>query len=967
MAGTVIKGDLQVIVDAMELEVKLSFSPAKEGPEWSGDGVLKLLGEKRFSPLPSPKFIEEILQRFAKAKGPVAEIMIKGEAPQDPVPEKVTWSDLPVPPELAPLIPEASAKAGPPELFQIKVEKIKRETVVSKPGPLPFLPPKKEVVVTYDKNEIQEPVYVDPTVLDHAYAHKGERVGLVAPPKPGKPGKSVYGKPVPPDATLDTQFHLGAGLVRDKNEIKAERTGVVRIGKNWADMLPLSGHDWRIEKGSDGVSFLLYLEAGNPRLPMPQAVDIISAAVSQGGRTEDLLSESELTKLIQDTVFNGSSLQAHPLSRSMDGFAQVVVSSDALLATLHLRKALAGGSPLTLKAISDAIRTSRVRGFDAEKVKADILAFMQSQDVELKDYILVQGKEPGRGKDKEIRLTVSLLPEAERNGQMQRLVSDPKVVSILSTEAAFPLTECTDMALVQKGTHVASITQPPAGSPGMNVYGNEIPGIPGNDPDIDLYDGLSLRPPDIIAEKSGILCIKHVPPRFQAFILEYRDAQITVILTPDAMEARLSLIRESGPGKPLTAEAINNALAEAGVIRGIDGSAIAEALKKALETGSCESCVIARGEAAVPAGERSITWLVDLKAGPDGGGVIKKAPVKEGQVIARITETGTEGRAGFDVKGTVLPPEKGTGVKIQHDDSILEKPIERGQEWVAKRTGDLVFDGWTVKITSLYTIKSDVGPLTGNINFVGEVRIAGSVTSGFAVFGGQDVLIGGTVEAALVSAGGKVVIRQGVIGGGKGVIRARKTIEAGFVEQATLLAVEHIRIQNGCLGSNVKTNGRLFLVSERGNLVGGLCRARQGVDAANLGSERAIHTELSFGQDYLVMDQIEVIEREIEKIKRALQEVEFKIKKIGSTGAGLDAVRAEKVRLMKLMEKYGLNLFTLREKFEEHHNSEIRIRGTVYPGVVLESHGRYYEVKQKRTGVVFFFNRDTGRIQEKTL
>mgnify|MGYP005840101165 CR=1 FL=1 len=967
MAGTVVKGDIQVIVGAMELEVTLSFSPAHEGQEWSGEKLLKILGEKRFSPLPSPKLLEEVLQRFSKAKGTVEEVILKGEAPIDPVPEKVTWSDLPVPPELSSLIPETAARSGPPSLYQIRVEKIKRETIVSKPGPLPFLPPKKEVLVTYDKKEIQEPVYVDPTVLDYAYAQKGVRVGLVAPPKPGKPGRSVYGNPIPPDAAVDTLFHLGQGLVRDKNEIRAERTGVIRIGKNWADVLPLSGHSWKVEKGDDGVSFFLYLEAGNPQLPPPQAVDIISAALSQGARQEDLLSESELTTLIQNTILHGAVLQAHPLSRSMDGFAQVVVSKDALLATLHLRKALAGGSPLTLKAISDAIRTSRVRGFDADKVKADILAFMHGSEVELKDYILVQGKEPGRGRDKEVRLTVSLLSEADRNTQVQRLLSDPKAASVLSADAGFPLSECTDMALVQKGTHVASISQPPAGSPGMDVYGREIPGIPGNDPDIDLYGGLALRPPDIIAETSGILCIKHIPPRFQAFVLEYRDALITVSLSPDAMEARISLVRESGPGKPLSAEAVKEALAEAGVVRGIDGSAVADALKHALERGSCESRVIARGEAPIPAGEQSITWVVELKSGPDGGGTLKKAVVKEGQVIAKIIKTGAEGRAGFDVKGTVLPPEKGTGIKVQHDDTIVEKPIDQGAEWVAKKTGDLVFDGWTAKITSLFTIKTDVGPATGTINFVGELRIAGSVKSGFAVFGGQDVLIGGAVEAALVSAGGKVLISQGVIGGGKGVIRARKTIEVGFVEQATLLAVEHIWIQNGCLGSNVKTNGRLFLVSERGNLVGGLCRARQGVDAANLGSERAVHTELSFGQDYLVMDQIEVTEREVEKIKRALQEVELKIRKLGSAGAGLDALRAEKVRLMKLLEKYGLHLFTLREKFEEHHNSEIRVRGTVYPGVVIESHGRYYEVKQRRTGVVFVFNRDTGRIQEKNL
>jgi uncharacterized protein len=39
----------------------------------------------------------------------------------------------------------------------------------------------------------------------------------------------------------------------------------------------------------------------------------------------------------------------------------------------------------------------------------------------------------------------------------------------------------------------------------------------------------------------------------------------------------------------------------------------------------------------------------------------------------------------------------------------------------------------------------------------------------------------------------------------------------------------------------------------------------------------------------------------------------------------------------------------------------------VYPGVVLESHGRYFEVKQKKTRVVFFFDQERGHIQEKPL
>jgi len=206
-----------------------------------------------------------------------------------------------------------------------------------------------------------------------------------------------------------------------------------------------------------------------------------------------------------------------------------------------------------------------------------------------------------------------------------------------------------------------------------------------------------------------------------------------------------------------------------------------------------------------------------------------------------------------------------------------------------------------------------------------------------------------------------------VSGGGKGVGRARRGIEAAFVEQATLLAVEDVRVKNGCLQCQVKTNGKLRLVGEKGHLIGGICRSRFGVEAVNIGSERGTRTEISFGQDYLVKDQIESIEREIDKMKAALAALEKKIQAMEGAGAKLDAARAEKVRWMKQMEKVGMKLFTLREKFEEHHESDVRVRGSVFPGVVMESHGRYFEVKQKKTGVVFFFDREVGRIQEKPL
>jgi uncharacterized protein len=62
-----------------------------------------------------------------------------------------------------------------------------------------------------------------------------------------------------------------------------------------------------------------------------------------------------------------------------------------------------------------------------------------------------------------------------------------------------------------------------------------------------------------------------------------------------------------------------------------------------------------------------------------------------------------------------------------------------------------------------------------------------------------------------------------------------------------------------------------------------------------------------------------------------------------------------------------MRVFDLREKFEAHVASEVRVRGIVYPGVMLESHNRFFEVRSRRTQVAFSFDPKVGRIVERPL
>jgi uncharacterized protein (DUF342 family) len=964
------RGSASISVNPQETEAKLVFSADPGGPEWDADAVVKLAGERNLSPPLNPKALEPFLQKAGKAKsGDVLELILcQGAPPEEPVPETAAWEALPVPADMAPYQEEILAAALQPELYRVRTERIKNEKKVKKPGALPFMPAKEETVVTWDKKEIREAVTVGAAPDEVKYAAKGQKIGTLTPPKPGKSGKSVSGKPLQPRTAGEGGFLLGNGISRVKGDLAAQASGFIRIGKNWADLVPFSKPSWEISTGSDGITLFFTFEPGDARFPPPTGEAVLEEAKAKGAPEGGLVTPGSLDEVIAEAVKTGTPVQAFPLFQSWEAAARVDISPDKSRAVLYLRKGTAGYQPLEMKAISQAVKDSKVQGYDAEKLKAAVNAFMQGKKLELDGYVLAEGTPSARGKDREVQLSLALLSEEERKALRARLSAWPGKSGAF--EGLSP-DEATGFAFVEKGAVIAQVTASSDGEPGKDIYGTIIPGLPGNDPDLKLFRGLEQHGAVITAALGGLLLVKTHERMFRAEIIEYRDARIAVHVSEDGMEARGDLAPEAGAGIPLSPENVLKVLAALGIKKGINKETVEKACALAKARGSCSGVVLAKGGLPVAKGGSAVKWLVPVTPPQQAAGTGevpgRAVQVKAGTPIAELSGPEAGGRPGFDVKGREIPADKGSACGIEHDQTVREEPQGAGKRLIAALPGELSFDGKVLKISSLRDIKGDVGPATGNVTFPGEIRIGGKVLPGFAVIGGLHVLVSGSAESAFISAGGRAVVAQGIKGSGKGVVRAKTSIEAALAEKATLMAVGNIKLKNGSVLSYIKTNGKLLVEAGKGRLLGGVCQARHGVDAANIGSETGGRTEISFGQDYLIKDQIGVTEEEISKTREALAKTDDTIKQSLKSPPALEAARTEKVGLMKKLKQLNLKIFTLNEKFEEHHESEIRIRGTVYPGVVIESHGRYYEVQQARSRVVFYFDRDSGLIKEKAL
>ncbi len=68
---------------------------------------------------------------------------------------------------------------------------------------------------------------------------------------------------------------------------------------------------------------------------------------------------------------------------------------------------------------------------------------------------------------------------------------------------------------------------------------------------------------------------------------------------------------------------------------------------------------------------------------------------------------------------------------------------------------------------------------------------------------------------------------------------------------------------------------------------------------------------------------------------------------------------------MKAIEQKGLLLIGMRDRFDEHLPGEVVVKGTLYPGVVVESHGRRFSVSTEKSNLRLFFSRVEGKILEK--
>ena len=237
----------------------------------------------------------------------------------------------------------------------------------------------------------------------------------------------------------------------------------------------------------------------------------------------------------------------------------------------------------------------------------------------------------------------------------------------------------------------------------------------------------------------------------------------------------------------------------------------------------------------------------------------------------------TEGKPGIDVTGAPIRQQPGKPAELPAGENTTV--IAGGTALVAALSGQISMAGGRVNIYATYVVNGGVDFSTGHIDFVGNVHVCGDVHEGFHVKASGSIEIDGMVDAAVLDAGGDILIHQGAVGRGLSKLTCVGNFVGNFIESCAIDAGGDVTAAS-MMHCNVTCGGSIHLVGTRARIIGGVYLAGADIDAMDIGSPTGATTELRLGEANSLKARAEQLEKELEVLrarKKRLDEVRIMV------------------------------------------------------------------------------------------
>lgn len=420
------------------------------------------------------------------------------------------------------------------------------------------------------------------------------------------------------------------------------------------------------------------------------------------------------------------------------------------------------------------------------------------------------------------------------------------------------------------------------------------------------------------------------------------EATVRVRVRPDHMEARVDIIAPAGAPK-VTMARVKEKLKAAGVVFGIDE----QVLEPLVQAGAGVGIVCASG--ILPqAGEDAFLkyhFDADSQGRPvqmeDGRVDFKDTNfylcVEEGQPLVEKIPA-TAGVSGIDVFGLPVLPKPGKDIPLPVGKNVT---VIDNSRLYAGINGHLhVFLDKRINVIPVIIIDGDVDYSTGNIDFRGSVIVRGSVQADFSVKAGGNVEVRGSICGGMVE-GNNVIVRTGIQGMNRSIIKARERVVTNFIESAFVYADEAVIVKDVIMNSSVFAGIRIIVEGGRGLIRGGRLSAGEEIRAVTIGNQANVVTDLEVSINPFLKDELLALRLEWKQAEATCAEMKRTLSYLQSQGL-TNLTADKKERYKKTKDSYIRSQDRIEEIQQRIQNIErllyalkpgkIRVSGVLHPG-----------------------------------
>ena len=251
-----------------------------------------------------------------------------------------------------------------------------------------------------------------------------------------------------------------------------------------------------------------------------------------------------------------------------------------------------------------------------------------------------------------------------------------------------------------------------------------------------------------------------------------------------------------------------------------------------------------------------------------------------------------------------------------------------------------------LEISSVLEV-DEVNNTTGFIVYKGNVHVRGDVGVGGVINCGGDVVVDGFVEGGNITAEGDVLLRRGMNGGGRGVIRAGRNVTGKFFENANVYAGDTITIDYST-NSELFAENMLEVVKRKGAIIGGKVTALKGMKLFNVGNTMGTKTIITAGipkkaeqEGKEIREKIYVAKQQLKTLRNA--ESDFHNKFPMNLLATMEVFKKieDAIYTKELdIEKGNKELEEFQERIKEFNLAKIVVKGDLHEGVDIVISGK---------------------------